>query len=785
MSTRDRLTLAAALAVALASACLVPVFDGLGWLLPVLLAVCAVALAAGLARRAGVPRVLEPVAGLLGLGAYVSLAFARPTLHFGVVPGRQTLRSLGTTIGQGLLDVEQLAPPVPAKPGLVLLAVLGVGAIAVLVDLLAVTCRQAAVTGLPLLLLFAVPAVVLPNGLGWWPFALGAAGWLGLLLADGSDAVSRWGTPLRAAGRGPVTRDPSLNRVGRRIGAAALGVAVIVPALVPGLDGGLLGGGEGGGGLGGSRTTTTYNPILELGGQLRLPEPGRLLLTYTTDDPAPDYLRLTTLDVFVEDAGWSSSELSADPQDDAVRAGIPTPVDAAQVQAEPVSTSIDLGRIDGPWLPTTFPPTDIAIDGPWLWDKESQTVFSTRTSLREVDEPYTVRSARLRPTAELLRGSAGVPGEIGDVYAARPPLSAFAQQLLDRTVAGKETDYDKVAAIQSLFRNPANGFVYDKDADVPGFDQAGALERFLRGKQGFCEQYASAMGALVRALGIPARVAVGFTAGSRRPDGTYQVTTSDAHAWPEVWFSGAGWVRFEPTPRVSQVTTPAYTQPPADGPVADEPSSAAAEPAAPASAAPADPAAVDRASDLDQAAGAEGGALSGTAVVVLGGVLGLLGLALLPALLTAVRRRRRWASPGPLTAWAQVRDDAVDVGHGWRPADSPRAAAAHLVTTRSLPVAAAEALERVAVAAERARYARPVVAAGAPGAQADVRLVRAALLAGASRRAGLVARFAPPSTLRWASAGLGSRSADLLDRVDATVSAVGERARHPRRRPAG
>ncbi|MCW2679814.1 MAG: transglutaminase domain protein, partial [Frankiales bacterium] len=196
MSTRDRLTVAAALAVALASAALVPVFEGFGWLLRVLLAIAVVAGASALARRAGLPRVLEPVAGLLGLGLYTGFVFARSTLSFGVVPGAETVRSLGRTIGLGLLDVEELAPPVPANAGLVLLAVLGVGAIAVLVDLLAVTCRQAAVAGLPLLLLFAMPAAVLPGGLGWWPFALGAAGWLGLLLADGSDAVSRWGTPL-------------------------------------------------------------------------------------------------------------------------------------------------------------------------------------------------------------------------------------------------------------------------------------------------------------------------------------------------------------------------------------------------------------------------------------------------------------------------------------------------------------------------------------------------------------------------------------------------------------
>ncbi|MHB8961523.1 MAG: DUF3488 domain-containing protein, partial [Candidatus Limnocylindrales bacterium] len=288
MSTRDRLAVAGAVAVALAAAALFPVFSDAGWLLRVLGAVVAAVGAATLVRRAGAPRALEPLGGLLGLAAYVCLVFAGSTLSFVVVPGADTLTLLGDRIGEGLLDVEEYAPPVPVEPGLVLLAVLGVGAIALVVDTLAVTARRPAQAGLPLLQLLAVPAAVLPDGLGWLPFALGAAGWLGLLLTDGRDTVSRWGTPLRAAGRGPVTSDPSLGRVGRRIGAAALGVAIVVPALIPGLDNRLLGGGGDGDGLGGgSRTTTTYNPILELGGQLRQPEPGVLLMRYRTDAAQP------------------------------------------------------------------------------------------------------------------------------------------------------------------------------------------------------------------------------------------------------------------------------------------------------------------------------------------------------------------------------------------------------------------------------------------------------------------------------------------------------------------
>lgn len=792
MSTSARLTIAAAIAVALATAALVPVFDGVGWLWRVLGAIATVAVAGELSRRVGLPRLLQPVAGMLGLGAYVCLVFARPTLAWGLLPGGETLRVLGETIGVGLLEVEALAPPVPTTTGLVLLAALGVGGIAVLVDALGVTMRQPAIAGLPLLLLFAVPAAVLQDGLGWWPFALGAAGWLGLLLVDGSDAVSRWGTPLRA-GSGRVTPkvDPALGRVGRRIGAAALGVAVVVPALLPGLDNRLLGGGSGGGGLGGSRTTTTYNPITELAGQLRLPEPGRLLLRYTSDDPEPDYLRMTTLSLYDEARGWKAADLTGDPQDDRVQDGIPTPTGTSSAASSAVRTRIDVANLAGPWLPTPSTASDVDVSGLWLWDEQSQTVFSTRTAVQDLDEPYTVESRRIQPTVEQLRRADGVPSGISEVYAAPPVLTPKVTQLVADTVRGARTDYDKVAAIQALFRDGSNGFTYAHDTSVPGFDSPDALERFLDGKRGFCEQYSSAMAAMVRSLGIPARVAVGFTTGTRQEDGSYRVTTSDAHAWPEVWFAGAGWVRFEPTPRLSQVSTPDYTRAPAEDSEPETPSTTpSTAPQATASTAPSDPGALDRGDDLTPAAGgAAGGGGRGpllTALLVAAAAAAVLSL---PALLATARRRRRWSRPSPLAAWEQVCDDAVDTGHVWRPADSPRAAAGHLAQLRALPDAAAAALHRLAVGAERARYARPGADSSADGValRDDTRLLRRALLDTGTPGQRWLARLAPASTLRWASARLGAGIADLLDRFDSVVSAVGERVRHPgslRRRPA-
>ena len=79
-----------------------------------------------------------------------------------------------------------------------------------------------------------------------------------------------------------------------------------------------------------------------------------------------------------------------------------------------------------------------------------------------------------------------------------------------------------------LFRSPVTWFLFDL-------------------KSGFCNYYASAEVLLLRSVGIPARMVVGFAQGKSVESGLYAVRGRDAHAWPEVYFQGIGWVQFEPT----------------------------------------------------------------------------------------------------------------------------------------------------------------------------------------------------------------------------------------------
>ena len=114
------------------------------------------------------------------------------------------------------------------------------------------------------------------------------------------------------------------------------------------------------------------------------------------------------------------------------------------------------------------------------------------------------------------------------------------------------TPYDQALALQSYLR--AAPFAYSEDAPVAdGFDGSGldALAVFLQEKVGYCVHYASAMAVMARTLGIPSRIAVGFQPGDLQlVDGrsVYTVSSDDLHAWPELYFDGVGWLRFEPTP---------------------------------------------------------------------------------------------------------------------------------------------------------------------------------------------------------------------------------------------
>ena len=181
---------------------------------------------------------------------------------------------------------------------------------------------------------------------------------------------------------------------------------------------------------------------------------------------------------------------------------------------------------------------------------------------------YTVWSEALQPTAlELARSRPIYPNSLiepgtfldvgrgitmppfGQPRLFRPELERYAP--LERTaiaVAGKaRTPYAAAVALMTFFRK-SGGFVYTNRPPPLGAT-APLVDFVTRTRAGYCQHFAGAMALMLRYLGVPARVAIGFSSGTYDPKaGLWRVTDRDAHAWVEVWFRGYGWLPFDPTP---------------------------------------------------------------------------------------------------------------------------------------------------------------------------------------------------------------------------------------------
>jgi hypothetical protein len=122
---------------------------------------------------------------------------------------------------------------------------------------------------------------------------------------------------------------------------------------------------------------------------------------------------------------------------------------------------------------------------------------------------------------------------------------------------GAATPYQAAFKLESWFRGEQGGFTYDEHP--PDSGDLPPLASFLETKQGYCQHFAGAMALMLRYLGVPARVAAGFTSGTYDPrEKEWTVTDHNAHTWVEVYFPGYGWIPFDPTPDRGELTA-SYT----------------------------------------------------------------------------------------------------------------------------------------------------------------------------------------------------------------------------------
>ena len=133
-------------------------------------------------------------------------------------------------------------------------------------------------------------------------------------------------------------------------------------------------------------------------------------------------------------------------------------------------------------------------------------------------------------------------------FARAGELRPFArlQALAEQVAGGARSPYAAAVALEQWFRF-GGGFVYDQHPPKPPAGVAPLDDFVANTKRGYCQHFAGAMALMLRYLGIPSRVAVGFASGNYR-HGEWVVSDRDAHMWVEVWFRGWGWVPFDPTP---------------------------------------------------------------------------------------------------------------------------------------------------------------------------------------------------------------------------------------------
>ncbi len=804
MNQRKHLTLVAAAASLLAALPLASVFEQWTWLIHSFLIVAVLCGVAVLIRSLRAPT-WAPTAGMFAAGLLV-VTWLYPSGHeiAGIIPSLDTFKHFNSLLTTAATEMSEFSAPVEDREGFLFLTTLGVGGVAIVIDLFAVVLRRPALAGLPMLAIYSVPVAVAEDSVSMIPFLLGAAGFLWLLVTDNVDRVRRFGRRFTGDGRDVDLWEPSpLAAAGQRLGFIGLALAVLLPLALPGMTTGLLerfGNGTGAGFTGGAGNGRSVNLTAALSGELNRDHADPMIRVTNVDDDKPFYLRFAVSDQLRND-GFVNRSLGGGSR---INNGLPTPDFAnSGVSTAAHRATVEVLDLNQAFLPVYTAPSKVeGLDNTWQYDQATATIYSNRETTKKRKYSFTyvkpeftaadLRSAEpLDPSSPIVANYAKVPSPIGLV-----------KDIVDRASQGKTTEYDKVMALLNYF-STSNGFVYTLSTDSG--TSGSKIVDFLTNKHGFCLQYSAALGWLLRQAKIPSRVAFGFTQGGTKQGNTVTLTSFNLHAWTEAYFPGFGWVPFDATPAtgiggsVSPAWAPNPSQPQTSDPNSDT------DVRAPGQAPSVDPssgAANSQAGGADPTGGAAKGAFDVkvlvTTIAVALGVLLLVLLLLSPALSRRRRRRRRLKfNQASAAAFARVNaetgqqpspdvaggspdgrstavagglppDDAVfqtaraNAHHAWDElmdtmtdyhveiddAETPRRTGVRLLERERLHDQAADGVRTLSTAEERARYAlRPITG---QELRTSLGAVRSALSARASRRVRIMAVLLPPSVVqRW------------------------------------
>lgn len=502
---------------------------------PVAVVGLAVHLAAWWCRRVRL-RLLPAGAVAAAVGVVATLEVALPQTTTYGLPGRATLDAIAPALRAAGTTYRTAAAPTPVIVGFVLAGAFGVGAAAFLSDWAAFRMRTTIEACLPSFGLF-VLGCTLAQGHGLVP---ASAVWLAALLCfllmrqpatDGLASAWFSSRSPRRAGR--------ILATGAVIGGLTVAMTAIVGPHLPGATTHPVVNWRHAGRQAQGRSTSS--PLVDIKARLQNESTEEV---FTVASSQPTYWRLTSLDTF-DGSGWSlndsyrrtGSTLALSSTD-----GLP----ADTGPHEALQDSFRVSGLQSLWLPAAYRPVQVVGVGGLSYSTDAASLITSRATSDGLS--YRVTSQVPAPSLTALAQS--------PVIATSDPLySAYLQlpsglpgevhQLALEHTAGATSPYDEALLLQNWLRGPS--FRYD--LNVPADDSSNALLDFLvRTRAGFCQQFAASFAVLARTLGLPTRVAVGFTEGQLEADDLYHVTNEDAHAWPEVYFAGIGWIAFEPTP---------------------------------------------------------------------------------------------------------------------------------------------------------------------------------------------------------------------------------------------
>jgi transglutaminase-like putative cysteine protease len=451
-------------------------------------------------------------------------------------PTFETMRQVGHAATQVGEEARIQISPAPPNPSLLLAAITAVWAAVFSCYALAFRAGSPLLSLVPPVALVAFADSVLEDVIKPAYGVLFLIAALAVVFADSLRRIHGWG-PVWSP---PGARNrllPSAGRGARRVGAGVVVLAAIAPIVVPGfgskavIDLSSLN----------SDNRVHVSPLVQIGAILNQGEKVEVFQV-RTDHQA--YWRMVGLDQIDSTGAWNPTPEQGVSIQPGQQLPGQTPVSSGTMIDATFTAKNDLAFTT---LPVAYQPSQlVSAEDSVTWFVNSQAMSVGEWP--DKDSTYQVQSLYPTPTAGQLRSTTVATEQYPGETQLPTDLPPEIEQLAKEWTQGKTSDFDKIMAIQDRLVDPSQ-FAYDKTQTYdPTLE---SLVQFLKVvKRGFCEQYASAMAVMLRTLGIPARVATGFTPGHlvEGSTDTYSVETSDLHAWVEVPFDGYGWLPFEPTP---------------------------------------------------------------------------------------------------------------------------------------------------------------------------------------------------------------------------------------------